>query len=260
MRLRLEEATGLPVELDTATCELILGKGLNAPSYCVRKIRDLDGVWANPQDVKDGVAYRYTSGLWLAGDEARWKAARVIYGIVVFAPGTVGGEYFKSSGQYHPIMAGNTMATPEIYTVLQGIGHFLLQKSAPPYDEIEDAVLVEVRAGETFVVPPDYGHLQINPGPDPLAFSYVVMDGMKGEYEPFRRRRGAIYYEMAGGRERFVFNAQYGKKIPLRIVRTDQICQVPFLRGGVTYQKIRDRLADLGWLTDPAQFPATAGL
>ncbi len=42
----LREACGLPVAFDTDTSELILGQGLNAPSYCVRKLHDLDAVWA----------------------------------------------------------------------------------------------------------------------------------------------------------------------------------------------------------------------
>jgi hypothetical protein len=62
---------------------------------------------------------------------------------------------------------------------------------------VEDAVLIDVEAGQSFVVRPDYGHLQINPSAEPLIFSYTVMDGMQGVYAQYRDRRGAIYYEMA---------------------------------------------------------------
>jgi hypothetical protein len=152
------------------------------------------------------------------------------------------------------------MATPEIYTVLSGVGHFLLQKSRPPYETIEDAVLVEVRAGETFVVPPDYGHLQINPTPEPLVFSYAVMGGMQGCYDPFKARRGAIYYELADPHESFVFNPRYGAQLPLRRLRAADLRQLPELNDGVTYQAIRDRLGALPFLTDPTAFPESAGL
>jgi len=256
----LQEACGLPVAFDVETCELILGEGLNHPSYCVRKLHDLGTVWANPVEDEDRVIYRYTSGLHLPGDAAAWAAANVAYGIVIFAPGVFGGEYVKSSGQYHPPIPPSGMATPEIYTVLSGAGHFLLQKANPPYDPIEDAVLVRVQAGETFVVPPDYGHLQINPADEPLVFSYAVRDGMKGQYEPFKARRGAIYYEMADGDDRYVFNPRYGAKVPLRVLQAAELCQLPELNEGVTYQAIRDRLAELRFLTDPTAFPDSAGL
>jgi glucose-6-phosphate isomerase len=260
MRLSLRKETGLPVEFDLDTATLILGEGLNWPNCSTKSVRDHDLVWAGPVSDEDCTMYYYTGGLWLAEDEAVWKEARVIYGIVVIPPGIFGAEYVKSSGQYHPICGANRQATPEIYSVIHGTGHFLLQKSSPPYDDIEDAVLVEVQAGETFVVPPDYGHLQINPTPEPLVFSYTVMDGMQGVYGPFRERRGAIYYEMAQGPERFVFNRRYPNEIPLRFVQASDICQLPILGSAWNYRTIRDQLPQLRFLTDPTRFPATAHL
>ncbi len=260
MNVNLRRRTGLPIKFDGSSNKLILGDGLNQPSYRVKTLRGHDPVWANPVHEEDRAIYYYTSGLWLTEDEARWKKSRVEYGIVVFPPGIFGGEYVKSSGQYHPVCAGNRQATPEIYTVLHGTGHFLLQKSAPPYEVIEDAVLVEVEEGETFVVPPDYGHLQINPGDVPLIFSYAVMQGMNGVYEPFRRRRGAIYYEMADESQRYVFNNHYKDRVPLRILKASELCQVPLLANGATYHTIRDLLPQLAFLTDPALYPETAHL
>ena len=147
----LKEACGLPVSFDTESSELILGDGLRAPSYCVRNLHDLKAVWANPIEEDDQVIYRYTSALHLKEDAPVWKKANMAYGIVIFVPGTFSGEYVKSSGQYHPPVQPCNMGTPEIYTVLSGVGHFLLQKASPPFSKIEDAVMVEVQAGETFV-------------------------------------------------------------------------------------------------------------
>lgn len=256
----LQEACGLPVAFNVDTCELVLGNELNTPSYCVRKLHDLDAVWANPVVDEDRVIYRYTSGLHLLGDGPVWAAANVAYGIVIFIPGVFGGEFVKSSGQYHPPIPPSNLATPEIYTVLSGVGHFLLQKASPPYDRIQDVVMVEVRAGESFVVPPDYGHLQINSSAEPLVFSYTVRDGMKGQYDPFKARRGAAYYMMANGGGRYRFNPRYGDALPLRVLRAADLRQVLGLRGKLTYQAIRDRLPELAFLTDPTLFPASAGL
>ena len=256
----LQEACGLPVALNVNTCELILGKELNTPSYCTRKLHDLDAVWANRVEDEDRVIYRYTSGLHLNGDASVWGAANVIYGIVVFPPGVFGGEYVKSSGQYHPPIPPSNLATPEIYAVLSGVGHFLLQKASPPYDRIEDVVIVEVQAGESFVVPPDYGHLQINASSEPLVFSYAVRDGMKGQYDPFKARRGAVYYMMANGGSHYQFNPRYGAELPLRVLRAADLCQLPGLNRNVTYQAIRDRLPELAFLADPTRFPASASL
>lgn len=251
---------GLPVSVDPETGGLMLGASLNRPSWCVRKLHDLDVVWNGDVGGEDRVIYRYTDGLHLPGEDSAWASAGVIYGIVSFPPGIFGGEFVKSSGQYHPPLSPSGMAAPEIYTVLSGVGHFLLQKARPPYDVIEDVVLVEAQAGETLVVPPDYGHLQINPGSEPLVFSYTVMNGLKGDYSPFRRRRGAVYYEMAEGPDRYVFNPRYDSQLPLRIMRAADLHQIPGLNGDASYPAIRDRLPEMGWLTDPTAFVASAGL
>lgn len=256
----LRDACGLPVAFDADTCELVLGPELNAPSYCTRKLHDLDAVWANPVADEDRVIYRYTSGLYFAEDAPLWTAANVAYGIVIFTPGVFSGEYVKSSGQYHPPLPPSNLASPEIYTVLSGVGHFLLQKASPPYDRIEDVVMVEVRAGESFVVPPDYGHLQINTAPEPLVFSYTVRDGMKGQYDPFKARRGAAYYLMANGGPRCEFNPRYGDPLPLRRLRAADLRQLPGWPARPNYQAIRDRLPELAFLTDPTLFPRYASL
>lgn len=257
----LKGVCGLPVAFNTETAELVLGEGLNTPSYCVRNLHDLDAVWANPIEAEDRVIYRYTSGLHLNGDAATWAGANVIYGIVAFAPGVFGGEYVKSSGQYHPPVPPSNGATSEVYTVLSGIGYFLLQKaSAPHYGDVADPLLVQVHEGETFVVPPNYGHLQINPAPEPLVFSYAVMDNMKGVYDPYKARQGAAFYVMADPDTPFVRNENYTPRLELRIVKAADICQVPEVNDNVTYQLIRDRLPELPYLTDPTAFPESAML
>ena len=136
----------------------------------------------------------------------------------------------------------------------------MLQRSKPPYEDITDAVLVEVNAGESFVVPPDYGHLQINPTDGPLVFSYCVADPLTSNYEPYRRFHGAMYYEMAGMADRFVFNMRYPRQLPLRVLKAASLRQLPFLGGKVEYSTVKRNLKDLRFLVSADEFPAQAGL
>lgn len=260
MLLDIEPQSGLPVRIDTETCEFHFGGSLNVPSLRTRTLHELDPVWANKVSDDDKIIYRYTGPLWFAQDAATWKGAGVGYGIVYFQPGTYGGEYVKSSGQYHAMLPGQTAATPEVYTVLVGQGNFMLQRSKPPYEDITDAVLVEVKAGESFVVPPDYGHLQINPTDGPLVFSYCVADPLASNYEPYRRFHGAMYYEMAGMADRFVFNMRYPRQVPLRVLKAASLRQLPFLGGKVEYSTVKRNLKDLRFLVSAGEFPAQAGL
>jgi hypothetical protein len=65
---------------------------------------------------------------------------------------------------------------------------------------------------------------------------------------------------MAEGPEHYVFNTRYGDKMPLRIVKASDICQVPSLANGAGYHAIRDLLPELAFLTDPSLYPETAHL
>ena len=260
MLIDLEPQAGLPLTINTDSYKFSFGDGLNVPSLRTRKLHELDSVWANTLECDDRVIYRYTSPLWLLEDATLWERAGIGYGIVFFPAGTYGGEYVKSSGQYHAILPGHSAATPEIYTVLVGQGHFLLQRSTPPYEDITDAVMVDVSAGETFVVPPDYGHLQINPTGGPLVFSYTVKNPLTSNYEPYRRFHGAMYYEMADASERFVFNPHYTRRLPLRIVKAAELQQLPFLGKKVDYAEIRRCLPKLGFVANPQDFPVDAYL
>jgi glucose-6-phosphate isomerase len=233
---------------------------MEATSYRVRKLHVLDPVWRNPVGEEDRTIYWYSSGLSLAADGKRWAQANVIYGIVFFYPGCFGGEFVKSSGQYHPPRGETGTATPEIYSVLKGTGYFLLQKARPPYTTIADAVLVKVREGESFIVPPDYGHLQINPAREPLIFSYVVMDGLDGVYEPFRERRGALYYVMDDPERPFEANSRYENPVPLRVLRASDLAQHALLREPITYGRVLESLDELRFITRPELFPAEAEL
>ena len=51
----LTDVCGLPVSFDEGTGELALGAELNSPSYCTRKLHDLDPVWADKVNVADRV-------------------------------------------------------------------------------------------------------------------------------------------------------------------------------------------------------------
>ena len=258
----IEPLCGLPVTLDTEACKLVFREGMNQPDFYHRTGADLESVYIADLTDEDRAKqlYSVSSSLWLNGEEAIWREAKVTYGLVLFAPGDIGGEYIKSSGQFHPILPGMKDGTPEIYSVLHGEGHFMLQKALPPFDETEDPVVIKVKAGEAFVVPPSYGHLQINPGSEPLLFSYIVMDGLKGEYGPYKEKKGAMYYEVKNAEKPVVYNNNYTENLPLKELNAGDICQIPGLNKAVSYQAARDMLKDIKFVTDPELFPASAGL
>ena len=127
------------------------------------------------------------------------------YDVTLIPPVRLGQEYPKTYGHYHSMGPGG-VTYPEIYEVLQGTVHLLLQKTER--DRVVNVCLIEGHLGDKLIVPPNYGHVLINPGEELLATGNLVSKRCWAEYELWRRRKGGAYYELKG--RKLVKNPSYG--------------------------------------------------
>jgi glucose-6-phosphate isomerase len=121
------------------------------------------------------------------------------------------GELNKTFGHVHPKNIRGT-GWPEAYEVLEGTAHFLMQKVGQL--GVDDAILLLVKKGEAFLVPPNYGHITINAGKGDLVMGNLVSDRFQSDYSMFAQRRGGCYYETTEGK--LVRNRNYGSGFELR--------------------------------------------
>ncbi len=177
--------------------ELKFGVVLRKPE--VRMALQLKPVLAEPDRLKeDFPAYFMYRDLY-ESEEDREKiiASSLRYDITVIPPAKVGREYIKTFGHYHP--PANKVSYPEIYEVLEGEAIYLLQKRGERDSVIEDVVAVYAKKGDKVVIPPDYGHVTINPSNSTLKMANWVCRNFSSIYEPYSRLRGACYYYTTEG-------------------------------------------------------------
>jgi len=124
------------------------------------------------------------------------------------------GEKNKTLGHVHPRSAKGTPWS-EVYEVLSGEAHFLLQKVSQL--GVQDAVLLSAKKGECLLIPPGYGHVTINAGKRDLVLGNLVSSDFDADYSQFLRMRGACYYEMHD--DKLVKNKNYGGDFELRQLR-----------------------------------------
>ncbi len=117
---------------------------------------------------------------------------KIRYDITALLPGTVGEEYIKTKGHYHPD------AYPEVYEVMKGKAFYLLQRS-DDFETVDDIILVEAKEGDIVVIPPHYGHVTVNRGEDILIMSNLVSTEFSSIYEPYEKKKGAAYYITVNG-------------------------------------------------------------
>ncbi|MET1124811.1 MAG: glucose-6-phosphate isomerase family protein [Archaeoglobaceae archaeon] len=163
----------------------------------VRKASDLKPVLAFPEALKEDFdAYYMIRDVWFSEEERRRiEAANLRYDYTIIPPAEIGGERIKTFGHYHP-EAELGLSYPEVYQVLSGRAIYLLQREEN--GRVVDVVVVEARKGDIVVIPPNYGHVTINPDDVELRMSNWVCRSFKSIYEPFAARRGACYYFVSG--------------------------------------------------------------
>ncbi|MGQ9759969.1 MAG: glucose-6-phosphate isomerase family protein [Candidatus Methanomethylicaceae archaeon] len=121
---------------------------------------------------------------------------KIRFDITVMANMTLGVEWNKTLGHYHPL-AEDSLSYPELYQVLHGKATYLLQKKDG--DNIVDFLVAEVREGEAILIPPGYGHVTVNTGKTVLVMVNLVSDLFQSIYDDYIEKRGAAYYLLTDG-------------------------------------------------------------
>lgn len=138
------------------------------------------------------------------------------YDITIVMPGLNGKECKKTSGHYHDYNRSGKNTHPEVYEVISGTAWYILQKAMNFNQEseklkVEDIIIAEVKAGQTIIVPPNYGHCSVNVGSDPLIFSNLAYAlGGNNYYEPVKQYHGmGVYVVMEEGKPVAKINENY---------------------------------------------------
>lgn len=210
----------------------------------VRRAADLAAVLREPAAAAlSDILYRMYRDVRRVGDGPRLEASGLRFDLTVLRPGSIGGECVKTYGHYHPVRPGTDVPYPEIYEVIHGRAHYLLQKPGGEWDILADVLLVTAEAGDKVIIPAGYGHVTINPGEDCLVMANWVARTFASDYAPFRRLRGGAYYELADGT--LLPNERYRAAPPLRRAAAGEMPLGGVPRNTPLYQ---------AFLDDPARF------
>lgn len=192
--------------------------------------------------------YMYRELSLSKNDALLMKEHGLRYDITIIPPRMLGCEYVKTVGHYHPVIPGTDTTYPEIYEVLSGEAHYLMQK--PGNDGITDAVLIKAREGDKVIIPPGYGHLTINASNKVLKMANWVARDFESIYEPVREKRGGAYFMLDNG---IVKNPSYNVVPELRLLEPTNIKELGLKKNMEMYRLVRDK-GKLGFLTQPRDF------
>lgn len=171
------------------------------------------------------------------------------YDITVIPPRMLGVEYVKTLGHFHPLVPDKGIAYPELYEVLEGEAHYLIQKGC---DVVEDIVIFKAGKGDKVIIPAGYGHVTINPSNKVLKMSNWVCRDFSSFYGPYKEKGGAAYLEIDN--YKFIKNPRYMDVPELRFLKPTNFSEVGLKKGKEMYGLIRDDPSLLRYLTAPQEF------
>ncbi|MBN2122175.1 glucose-6-phosphate isomerase [Candidatus Micrarchaeota archaeon] len=153
--------------------------------FSTRKVSDLEDVLLEPKRAgPEGIAYYMFREVHRHGN--------LRYDLTVIPPRMFGEEFVKTYGHYHP-EAKPGLSFPELYQILNGEAIFIMQSQRR--DGSFDCIISKCKNGDVLFVPPNYGHVMVNPNPSStLVSANIVSDSFSSEYEEYKENRGAAYY------------------------------------------------------------------
>lgn len=218
------------------------------PEPSVRTAENLRCVLANPGCTCTGPVYYMYRDVAKTAEDRRWLSSQNLrFDITVIPPRELCGEYNKTKGHYHPADPAGT-GYPEIYEVLSGEAHYLIQNH-----DCSDVVMIAATAGDVVVVPPGYGHVTINPTHSTvLQMANIVSSRFSSNYQGYEAQNGAAYFEWV--KEGFVKNPAYHNHTSLRLVKAQRLADVKDTISDPLYNLIEKRAPVLEFLNRPEKF------
>ncbi|MGB2727507.1 MAG: glucose-6-phosphate isomerase family protein [Halobacteriota archaeon] len=188
-------------------------------------------------------------------DEKKITAKGLRYDITIIPPNKLGVEFVKTAGHYHPLLPDSDVTYPEIYEVLEGEAHYLLQRreeeaAAEGAERITDVVVVKAEKGDKVIIPHNYGHVTINPSETTLKMANWIASAFSSIYEPVRRKGGAAYFELTDGE--FIKNDNYEDTPDIRFLKPSDtwIKKTGLSKDAEMYELLREP-EKLEFLTNP---------
>jgi glucose-6-phosphate isomerase, archaeal len=218
------------------------------PDPSVRDAQDLRGVLADRSCTSTGPVYYMYRDISRSGTDRDWLTKQHLrFDITVIPPREICGEFIKTKGHYHPDNPSGS-GYPEVYEVLSGIAHFLVQNR-----DFSDIVMIAASAGEIVVIPPGYGHVTINPTKNTvLQMANIVSTRFESDYRGYESLHGAAYFEKV--QEGFVKNPAYTKTSALRLTKVPQQAGDSGMIGAPLYDLVEQRASVLEFLNRPEHY------
>lgn len=178
-------------------------------------------------------------------------ARNLLFGVVTYAAGRLGGEPVRSQGHIHAVSKSCGRSTAELYEIWSGRAVILMQETAE--DDPGRCFAVEAGPGEVVVVPPDWAHATISADPDqPLTFGAWCVRDFGFDYRGVRAHAGLAWFpNLDGNSLTWDRNPQYPIPRDLVSKTPGSYSQLGLQAGTSIWQQYLNNPESVMWIPQP---------
>jgi glucose-6-phosphate isomerase len=179
-------------------------------------------------EMKNQVLYYIFDNIADENTFSLFEEENIKHEMIVIPPLKIVKEFAKTAGYYNSKVSKVNMTFPEVYEVISGTAHCLMQSMA--FDGFVDVIAMEAHVGEKIIMPPGYGVVMINPENETLMVSKFVSRNSVQNFETMKSKGGASYFEIldidgkkyiANDSYKFIPEIRYMKKLDLEEIGMD---------------------------------------
>lgn len=192
---------GMPIQFCEESQKLVpANDNIHYEDYSRKYSKGMFGLLADATyNIEDNPYYDFYKAIVEDDTKGIFQSTDLRYDSTVIIEGTAGGEFKKTAGHFHMPIPGQAVSYPELYQVIKGTALFVMQKVDDYRKEdgsmqVQDVILTKVEAGESVVIPPDYGHCTINIGAETMVFVNLVSCHSTNYYDSVKRHAGMCCY------------------------------------------------------------------
>ncbi|MFN8446393.1 MAG: glucose-6-phosphate isomerase family protein [Caldilineaceae bacterium] len=201
----------------------------------------------------DRVQYWMYNGVSQRRDRERVTNTGLRYNLTVLSPHTLGRERSKTLGHRHSKQLSSTLDYHELCEVISGSAWFLFQVLDEASRTAPFCAMLQAKAGDKIVVPPNLYHVVINAGHDPLLFASVVPLGIKRVYQPLSELHGTAWLNIV--EQGWIKNPHYRSVADPLWWQPTNYPDLQLTTTQPLYRTLIQSPESLLWLLEPISFP-----
>ena len=240
--LNLKKQSGLPIKLDKNK-QIIFSPEVNRVKVDIRTYNEIKNVLMDPYSASKKTKFYYMyRNLCLNKNKATIANHGLRYDITVIPPILLGKEFNKTAGHFHKLVPNTNLTYTEVYEVLYGEAHFLLQKN-----DGTDFIIIKAKPGDKVVVPPNYAHVTTNPTNKVLVAANWMALASKSSYTAVHNKKGLMHYYTKDG---FIKNKNYPKTVEPREAKPTFVKEFDLAKKPMYFSE----LSKLDFLKNPQKY------